>query len=84
MVYFVSVRAILGSGLEAVSSSNAFYIDDTPPVFDPDVMLQMYIDVTQGEFTPVNYQASNDTIKAFWRCVDEESMIEVIVCILVW
>jgi hypothetical protein len=38
-------------------------------------MTQIYIDVTQGKFTPVKYQASNDTIKAYWYCFDEESLI---------
>ncbi|CAC5416407.1 unnamed protein product [Mytilus coruscus] len=55
-----------------------FYIDLTRPVFDPDVMLTspIYIDATQGEFQPIRYQASNNTIKAFWRCTDEESQIK--------
>ncbi|CAG2196989.1 unnamed protein product [Mytilus edulis] len=38
------VRVVLGSGLTAVQSSGGFYIDLTPPVFDPDAMLQIYID----------------------------------------
>jgi hypothetical protein len=68
------VRIVLGSGLTAEASSDGFYIDLTPPVFDKNVMTQIYIDVTQGEFTPVKYQASNDTIKAYWYCFDEESL----------
>ncbi|CAG2187681.1 unnamed protein product [Mytilus edulis] len=76
LAYFITVKAVLGSGLEAISSSSAFYLDDTPPVFDPNIMnSQIYIDVIQGEFTPVNYQASRDTIKAFWRCYDDESQV---------
>ena len=72
------MRVVLGSGLTAEASSDGFYIDLTPPVFDKNVMTQIYIDVTQGEFTPVKYQASNDTIKAYWNCFDEESLIKVI------
>ncbi|XP_071123199.1 uncharacterized protein [Mytilus edulis] len=76
LAYYLTVKAVLGSGLETTSSSSAFYVDDTPPVFDTDIMSsQIYIDVTQGEFTPVNYQASTDTIKAFWRCYDDESQV---------
>jgi len=71
------VKAVLGSGISDIASSDGFYIDLTPPVFDPDVMAQIYIDVSQGEFTPVVYQASNDTIKAFWRCYDDESLVKV-------
>lgn len=73
----VAVRAVLGSGISKAASSDGFYVDLTPPVFDPEVMTQIYIDISQGEFTPVVYQASNDTIKAFWRCSDEESSIKV-------
>ncbi|XP_046547054.1 uncharacterized protein LOC124257108 [Haliotis rubra] len=69
----IPVKAVLGSGTEAVSSSDGFNIDTSPPLFDPDLML--YIDVTQGNFTPVTYQGSNDTIKAIWKCNDNESEI---------
>ena len=72
------MKAVLGSGATTVVSSDGFYIDDTPPIFDPEVMGgDIYIDVDQGEFTPVRYQGSNSTIKAFWRCFDEESDVVV-------
>ncbi|XP_046562952.1 uncharacterized protein LOC124271845 [Haliotis rubra] len=73
VMYYLTVKAVLGSGTEAVSSSDGFNIDTSPPLFDTDVML--YIDVTQGNFTPVTYQGSNDTIKAVWKCNDNESEI---------
>ncbi|VDI51286.1 Hypothetical predicted protein [Mytilus galloprovincialis] len=74
--YYITVKAVLGSGVTTVVSSDGFYIDDTPPVFDPDVMGgDIYVDIDQGELTPVRYQGSNTTIKAFWRCFDEESDI---------
>ncbi|XP_052081925.1 uncharacterized protein LOC127719726 isoform X2 [Mytilus californianus] len=72
--YYFTVKAVLSSGVTTVVSSDGFYIDDTPPIYDPDVMgSDIYIDVDQGEFTPVRYQGSNSTIKSFWRCFDEES-----------
>ncbi|XP_053400990.1 uncharacterized protein LOC123541000 [Mercenaria mercenaria] len=70
---YISVKAVLGSGANAVSSSNGFYIDITSPVFDEEVM--MYIDVRQGEFTPSDFQGSNNTIKALWLCNDDRSEI---------
>jgi hypothetical protein len=73
----ILVKAVLGSGATAIVSSDGFSIDETPPIYDADVMSQIYVDVTQGEFTPVWYQASNSTIKAFWRCLDDESSIVV-------
>jgi hypothetical protein len=69
------VKAVLGSGGEVIASSNGFYIDITPPVFDEQVM--MYIDVRQGEFTPSDFQGSNNTIKALWLCNDDKSEIGV-------
>ncbi|VDI27589.1 Hypothetical predicted protein, partial [Mytilus galloprovincialis] len=77
--YYLTVRAVLGSGLTAGASSDGFYVDLTPPQFDSDVMNQIYIDVSQGEFTPVKYQASNDTIKVFWYCYDEQSVVALLV-----
>ncbi|KAK3612515.1 hypothetical protein CHS0354_024486 [Potamilus streckersoni] len=73
-VYYITVKAVLGSGAITTASSNGFYVDLTPPIFDPDVML--YIDVRQGEFTPTHFQSSNDTIKSVWQCRDNQSDIE--------
>ncbi|XP_063408918.1 uncharacterized protein LOC134692399 [Mytilus trossulus] len=78
IIYYLTGRAVTGSGDSAVSSSSGFYIDITGPVFDLDIMLTspIYIDVTRGEFQPVRFQASNSTIKAFWRCTDDESQVK--------
>lgn len=74
----ISVRGITGSGAKAEASSNGFYVDDTVPEFDTDIMEgDFYFDVGQGESTPVKYQKSNDTIKCVWKCDDEESGIVV-------
>lgn len=73
-----AVRGVTGSGDTAVASSNGFYIDDSPPVFDPEVMRAfIYYDVGQGENTPVKFQKSNDTIRCIWKCEDKESDIMV-------
>ena len=72
------MRGVTGSGDSAIVSSSGFYVDDTPPVFDPEVMsAAFYYDVGQGESTPVQFQQSNDTIKCIWKCDDEESGIVV-------
>ncbi|XP_064643635.1 uncharacterized protein LOC135497733 [Lineus longissimus] len=74
VVYFLTVKAVLGSGAHVTRSSNGFRIDTTAPVLDKDINVT-YIDFEQGEYKPVSYQSSNGTIKALWRCVDQESMI---------
>ena len=71
------MKAVLSSGSSASSSSYVFYVDNTPPIFDLSEMTPMYVDIVQGELTPVRFQSSNSTIKAFWRCYDEESVIVV-------
>ena len=74
--FFTLVKAVLGSGVSVMSSTDGFYVDVTPPVFDKDVMI--YIDVLQGGFTPASFQGASDTIKAVWLCEDSESEIQVI------
>ncbi|VDI67222.1 Hypothetical predicted protein [Mytilus galloprovincialis] len=78
IIYYLTGRAVTGSGDTALSSSSGFYIDVTGPVFDLDVMLTtpIYFDEKQGQFQPISYQASNNTIKAFWRCTDDESLVK--------
>lgn len=73
-----SVKAVLGSGAWVLSSTDGFYLDTTPPVFDEKVL--MYVDVKQGEFTPVEAQGSEDTIKSLWLCNDNQSAIQVGLC----
>lgn len=58
-----------------MSYSNGFHVDTTPPVFDAEVF--MYIDVDQGEFTPVEYQGCSHTVKSIWLCKDDENEIQV-------
>ena len=65
----------MSSGTFAVSFSDGFYIDTTPPSFDQQVF--MYVDVDQTDFTPVEFQGCNYTIKCIWRCEDAENEIQV-------
>lgn len=75
---FYAVRATSGSGASTVSSSDGFNVDISPPEFDQELMsLDIYFDVDQGESTPVRFQQSNSTIKAIWKCNDDESDIVV-------
>ena len=37
----------------------------------------MYVDVDQGDFTPVEFQGCNNTIKCLWLCEDDENEIQV-------
>lgn len=72
------MRGVTASGDYATSSSDGFYVDNTLPVFDQDIMSgEFYYDVGQGNSTPAAFQNSNNTIKCIWKCDDEESGIVV-------
>ena len=73
MSQFKTVESMLGNGRSVTASSDGITIDTSPPILD----YMFYIDVTQGEFEPVNYQSSNTTIKAYWNFVDDDSEIAV-------
>ena len=90
--YFVislfAVKAVLGSGMSAVASSEKFNIDVFPPVFavhdaQASARFLMYTDVAQGTFKPTRFQQSNDTIKVTWICTDDESDIVVSLFVVV-
>lgn len=73
-----TVRAVTASGHYVPSSSDGFYVDNTAPVFDQEIMGgEFYYDVGQGNSTPAEFQNSNNTIKCIWKCDDEESGIVV-------
>lgn len=74
ITYYLTVRAVTASGHYVPSSSDGFYVDNTAPVFDQEVMGgEFYYDVGQGNSTPAEFQNSNNTIKCIWKCDDEES-----------
>ncbi|XP_072033446.1 LOW QUALITY PROTEIN: uncharacterized protein [Amphiura filiformis] len=73
--YFVTVQAVAGNGKVAVASSNGVNMDITPPRLD----YYFYLDVTQSgllQQAPTKFQASSNTIRAFWGFVDDESEIQ--------
>ncbi|XP_041378093.1 uncharacterized protein LOC121390363 [Gigantopelta aegis] len=73
IAYFLTVKAVLASGVSAVASSEKFNIDITDPVFNASYLL--YIDVGQGKYRPTRFQKSNNTIKVIWKCEDDESNV---------
>lgn len=80
MLVFSAVRAVTASGHHVAASSDGFYVDNTAPVFDQEIMGgEFYYDVGQGNSTPAEFQNSNNTIKCIWKCDDDESGI--VVCI---
>ena len=69
-----SVKCVLGNGQEASSSSNGFYIDDTPAKLD----VLFYVDINRNAYEPTEFQSSNSTIKVLWSFIDMQSQVKVL------
>ncbi|XP_033637723.1 uncharacterized protein LOC117298529 [Asterias rubens] len=70
--FFLTVKCVLGNGQEASSSSNGFYIDDTPAKLD----VLFYVDINRNEYEPTQFQSSNSTIQVLWSFLDTQSQIK--------
>ncbi|KAI8519526.1 hypothetical protein Bbelb_027830 [Branchiostoma belcheri] len=73
-VYYLTVRALAGSGRAATASSNGIYIDVTPPVIEN----LFHVDMSWSPDEPTSYQGDNSTIAVYWEAYDKES--EVVEC----
>ncbi|XP_070573735.1 uncharacterized protein [Ptychodera flava] len=70
-VYYITVKAVTGSGRYVVASSDGVYVDDTPPIFD----YLYHVDKTWSEDEPVTFQGSNSTIAVRWSAYDIGSQV---------
>ncbi|XP_078658229.1 uncharacterized protein LOC144903712 [Branchiostoma floridae x Branchiostoma belcheri] len=73
-VYYLTVRAVAGSGRAAIASSNGIYIDVTPPIIEN----LFHVDLSWSPDEPTSYQGDNSTIAVYWEAYDKES--EVVEC----
>ena len=69
--YFVSVRAVTGSGQSVTMSSAGVYIDTTPPVIET----VFHIDYSWSKTEPSHFQGDNSTIAVYYEAVDKESEV---------
>ena len=74
--YFITVKALTGSGLAAVASSRGIYIDTTPP----DVHLMYHVDPSWSSLEPTRFQGVTTTIAVYFEVTDEESEVMASVC----
>ncbi|XP_078585863.1 uncharacterized protein LOC144867674 [Branchiostoma floridae x Branchiostoma japonicum] len=70
-LYYLTVRAVAGSGRVATASSNGIYIDVTPPVVEN----LFHVDLSWSPDEPTSYQGDNSTIAVRWEGYDIESEI---------
>ncbi|XP_019614832.1 PREDICTED: uncharacterized protein LOC109462715, partial [Branchiostoma belcheri] len=70
-LYYITIKAVSGSGRFALSSSDGVYIDATPPVFES----LYHVDLSWSEDEPSDFQGSNSTIAVRWEAYDIESQV---------
>ena len=73
--YYITVKALTGSGLTAVASSRGIYIDTTPP----DVNMLYHVDPSWSSLEPIRFQGVTTTIAVYFEVTDEESEVMPIV-----
>ncbi|XP_070572851.1 uncharacterized protein [Ptychodera flava] len=70
-VYYITIKAVTGSGRYVIASSDGVYVDDTPPIFD----YLYHVDKAWSEDEPVTFQGSNSTIAVRWSAYDIGSQV---------
>jgi len=69
--YYITVKAITGSGRSVTASSGGVYIDLTPPVFD----LIVHLDLSYNQQEPSTFQGDNSSIAVYYEVYDTESQV---------
>ncbi|XP_070572594.1 uncharacterized protein [Ptychodera flava] len=70
--YYLTVKAITGSGRSATMSSNGVLVDVTPPIIE-----EIYhVDMDWSDTEPTEYQSSNSTIAVNWDGYDIGSQVK--------
>eukprot|EP00058_Branchiostoma_floridae_P003025 XP_002588513.1 hypothetical protein BRAFLDRAFT_79466 [Branchiostoma floridae] len=70
-VYYITVKAVSGSGRVVMSSSNGVNIDVTPP----DIQKIYHVDMSWDDEEISDFQGSNSTIAVRYRAFDRESQV---------
>ncbi|XP_078621329.1 uncharacterized protein LOC144887805 [Branchiostoma floridae x Branchiostoma japonicum] len=70
-LYYITIKAVSGSGRFALSSSDGVYIDVTPPVFES----LYHVDLAWSEDEQSDFQGTNSTIAIRWEAYDIESQV---------
>ena len=69
--YFVTVKAVTGSGRSVTVSSAGVYVDTTPPV----IQMIYHIDFSWSKSEPTTFQGDNSSIAIYYEVVDRESQV---------
>ena len=69
--YYITVKAITGSGRSVIASSGGVYIDVTPPLFE----LIVHVDLSWSLQEPSTFQGDNSSIAVYFEVDDKESQV---------
>ena len=69
--YFVTVKAVTGSGRSVTVSSAGVYVDMTPPI----IQMIYHIDFSWSKSEPTTFQGDNSSISIYYEVVDRESQV---------
>ena len=67
--FYLTVKAVTGSGRAVTASSRAIYVDVTPPV----IQLMYHVDLGWNQAEPTSFQGGNSSIALYFEVVDPES-----------
>ncbi|XP_069134862.1 uncharacterized protein [Argopecten irradians] len=69
--YYVNIKAVNFAGQESVSRSNGIMVDTTPAICE----YVRCLDPLNSMDEPTEYIGSNNTVAAYWSCIDPESEV---------
>ncbi|XP_069134676.1 uncharacterized protein [Argopecten irradians] len=69
--YYVNIKTVNFAGKESVSRSNGIMVDTTPAICE----YVRCLDPLNSMDEPTEYIGSNNTVAAYWSCIDPESEV---------
>ena len=69
--YYLTVKAVAGSGRSVQASSAGVYIDTTPPV----IQMIYHVDLSWSSSEPSSFQGGNTSMAVYYEAVDKESEV---------
>ncbi|XP_077992165.1 uncharacterized protein LOC144446291 [Glandiceps talaboti] len=72
VTYYLTIKAITGSGRGGIASSDGVLVDTTPPIIEE----IFHVDIDWSDTEPTEYQSSNSTITVRWDAYDQGSQVK--------
>ena len=69
--YYLTVKAVTGSGRSVTATSRGIYLDVTPPV----IQMMYHVDLAWSQSEPSAFQGDNSSMALYFEVVDPESKV---------